>query len=1764
MNGLRFVRLAGAALLLFSLAGCGEKETETTPPEPPLPEVVATIHTFAAAPEIIRAGEAVTLHWVTENVVTLELQDGAGNPISLEGADPARGSVQVFPAEDTAYTLVATGADASRGQSRRTVTVVVEPVEVACPTIDEFVVSPATVASHEEAVLSWRTTGATLLSLTDQAGQDVLEGAVPGEGQATVRPSRSTTYTLVAACPNGRETATARVEVTGLPSVVKFYVDPIAPVPAGGTVALVWETVNATQVTIRQGTTAVVETDEARGRHEVVLAESATFELVATGADGSTATATAMGQVGPVIAGFGTDERVVRAGDTILLTWEIEDADRAAIDGPGGYHYNVPAGQLAQGQVTQAVTEPGEFVLRAFRRDVEVGAKLYIEVTEAPRIRELSVDRTSVTADHYRAAPVVLSWRQDGATTCTILANNAPVEDASGFACANTGSREVQVRGSTNLRLVAANDAGEHALTVTVQAFTPAEIVAFAKHPDRRVAPGETIELSWTVAEADSVELTKNGVPLSIDPTAFVGSVTDRVDLDSVYALTARNSLGDPTVAELTATTGAPVILGAEADPAFVGIGDAFTLRWTADGGDELTVTGPTGEVVHRTTDPEEIDEGSARLLVPLAAGVYTYTIAASNAAGAGLPFEVPVTVSDGPMIQLFTVDPGAVSLGQSVTFSWIVSNDPDGQTPTLTLVDDQGNTYPQIANENPNQDTLTITLPTQGVYVFTLTATTQGRTPATAQVTLDVSVPPELVSFTASHQVVSTEGGTVVPDVILTWESRDSVELTLWERGADGNLVPPPFHRVSLALGATQEQVDAGSYTVHPTSSTTYVARARNRIGTDVFADVRVIVDPPEILDFHVSPPEIREGGTATLEWTTNNANSVRILPQPVVRSSNNFVDISAAAGAGQVTFSSSTAVATINFPTGFTYPFQGTDRSAIQVCTEGWAGFNTANTATNTVGYAFPTSTTYDEVNFAPYWDSHDHTKNATAGVYYGLASDAEGDFFVIQWKNWSFSTTADNPSDLNFEIILRPNGDFEYRYGTMTSAVPTRAAGDDVSIGYQGTTAAEPYGQLVPFPDGLPAGGLENQSFRVVVSAPLTGSQVVNPDASTTYTLIARNDDAEITAEARVILWKDPTFRVAWTEPGPPMAGEPFDIRWDADDVTRMRVLDQNGTAICDIVDPLGARSGRCRTLIPGQTITNYQLVAYNGPIHAPVASTVQTLTVIPLGYLGIDHFEVTPEFPAAAGETVTISWTARGAIEVFLYACTPGSTTCTDITPAGANPASGSTTYTINGSTEFVLAAGDMLGRTVERTAGAYLNPASLDSLTISANQIAAGQAVTVTWDTTAATMVEVTPSLLVEDATGKLPFIELVDNGGVEVPRLGTDTAGRYDFDFPDGFAFPWFGTLQTRAQVSCEGWLGFDQSNTTSNATNYTFPTSSTYVEVQIAAFWDDQDCMDPAKVLYRLDRAPSGQRYLVVELYDFEDSTDTASHYNYEIVLWENGDFDLRYGEMIATGTYVDDANGSQATIGFQNGNNSVGYTFSHDTEIPGGLSNRSFRFRPGVMSLGVDGTTTIYPAGSTTYEVCATNAGGYRDCQEVQVVVVDPGDLLFSEAMIAPTSPDAEWFEIRNVSGDPIDLALGNWAVSAGAGETFAIPGGTPMVVPPGGYRVFARSGVAAVNGGLVPDVVYGSALTLDDVEDALELTMGGIPIDRFAWDATWTIPAGQALVAEPAWLYTDPTSNDAELLWCAATAPYGDGSFTGSPGTAGDGCYPPPPVP
>jgi hypothetical protein len=465
--------------------------------------------------------------------------------------------------------------------------------------------------------------------------------------------------------------------------------------------------------------------------------------------------------------------------------------------------------------------------------------------------------------------------------------------------------------------------------------------------------------------------------------------------------------------------------------------------------------------------------------------------------------------------------------------------------------------------------------------------------------------------------------------------------------------------------------------------------------------------------------------------------------------------------------------------------------------------------------------------------------------------------------------------------------------------------------------------------------------------------------------------------------------------------------------------------------------------------------------------------------------------------------------------------------------------------VTASTEFWLQVFDLSTLSAEASRFAWVGANQVD-LTATRTQLAVGESATLSWNITG-------PGPINIDWGGVLPFIEL-DGTGTAPPMGGGGDTAWYTINFPAGFTFPWFGSNKTGLVATSDGYLSFNTSYATSDYTEAPLP-DSTNSNLAIAPFWTDGEQSGAARVLWQQFQTGSGQKYLVVEWKNYHLYANSSSNLNYEVVLWQNGDVDFRYGSM--TAPTQAEAWGSSACIGYQGPalTPATSWMLSYDTEVPGGLTNRSFRV---IGSSGGASSVTVSPTQSTTYRLCAENASMYKACGEVRIVVVKPGDLLFSEAMIAPASPDAEWFELVNLAPDPIDLA--GFQLSSGT-EAYTIPAGTPLVVPAGAYAVFARSGDPAVNGGLAAPHVYGTALGLDDVTDALGLFMGAVPLDTVTWGAGWTIQPNRTVAFEPTLMTRNPAANDAGASWCPTVATYGNGTLGGSPGAAGAGCLAPP---
>ncbi len=237
---------------------------------------------FTATPDSVKSGGSVILRWRTTNATSVVITAGSTNVHTAGSQSQVNGgSFTVMPTADTTYTLKATGSDVT---NEATVTVTIIPP----PTVDTFTADPNPVALGDLVNLTWTTTGATSIVITNNVNSTVYSGQA--SGTVGVYPTVATTYTLTATGPGG--TATDTEDVTITPTVDTFTADPTS-VPSGGEVTLEWTTTNATSITI---TDDDPNTDDAMvyatatsadGSFTVNPTVDTTYTLTATGPGGT-------------------------------------------------------------------------------------------------------------------------------------------------------------------------------------------------------------------------------------------------------------------------------------------------------------------------------------------------------------------------------------------------------------------------------------------------------------------------------------------------------------------------------------------------------------------------------------------------------------------------------------------------------------------------------------------------------------------------------------------------------------------------------------------------------------------------------------------------------------------------------------------------------------------------------------------------------------------------------------------------------------------------------------------------------------------------------------------------------------------------------------------------------------------------------------------------------------------------------------------------------------------------------------------------------------------------------------------------------------------------------------------------------------------------------------------------------------------------------------------------------------------------------------
>ena len=195
-------------------------------------------------------------------------------------------------------------------------------------------------------------------------------------------------------------------------------------------------------------------------------------------------------------------------------------------------------------------------------------------------------------------------------------------------------------------------------------------------------------------------------------------------------------------------------------------------------------------------------------------------------------------------------VPAGLITLNGSGSYS------PDGNPITFSWVESYGPTAPLSA---PTSAITTFTAVAGQFYTFRLTVKDNYGLTGFAYVSISTKATPgpTINSFTATPPTITTGQSSN-----LAWSVTNATSVTI--SGVSGTLNPT-----------------AGSTTVSPTVTTTYILTATNAVGSTT-ANVTVVVNAGvvTVTSCYATPTNIMAGESATLTWATTGATAVTIAP--------------------------------------------------------------------------------------------------------------------------------------------------------------------------------------------------------------------------------------------------------------------------------------------------------------------------------------------------------------------------------------------------------------------------------------------------------------------------------------------------------------------------------------------------------------------------------------------------------------------------------------------------------------------------------------------------------------------------------------------------------------------------------------------------------------------------------------------------------------------------------------------------------------------
>jgi hypothetical protein len=380
--------------------------------------------------------------------ITFQWDQVAGPSVSLNNQNSSKATFTASAGQTYGFRLTVKDSLGATALARATITT----RELAQVVVTKFTATPPTINLGQSTTLAWQVQNADTVTITD------LGNVNPQAGTATVSPTDTKVYTLTATNKAGTVNETVQV-VVNKPTVqiASFRAVPNT-IKVGESANLVWETTNATTVSI-----AGIGNVNPSGTLSVSPTQTTTYTMTATNSTGNvTATATITvtpAVLAPTVSLFTATPTTIGEGETATLTWQVNGATSVEITGLG----TVSGSGSAPVNPTTTTT----YTLTAKNAGGTTTASVAITVQPTARILSFTA---SPSQSPSAGSPVRLSWQTSGATEVSISGIGA---------VSPSGSADVTPQTDTTYTLTARGEknTATQAITVKVTGNRPPTVV---------------------------------------------------------------------------------------------------------------------------------------------------------------------------------------------------------------------------------------------------------------------------------------------------------------------------------------------------------------------------------------------------------------------------------------------------------------------------------------------------------------------------------------------------------------------------------------------------------------------------------------------------------------------------------------------------------------------------------------------------------------------------------------------------------------------------------------------------------------------------------------------------------------------------------------------------------------------------------------------------------------------------------------------------------------------------------------------------------------------------------------------------------------------------------------------------------------------------------------------------------------------------------------------------------------------------------------